>query len=200
MTYNYMKHTGSLDVICGPMFSGKSEELIRRLRRAVIAKQKIIVFKHAFDNRAQSDQVRSHNGSTLDAYPTDSIAEIRDRIHNAQIDLVGIDEIQFYSADIIHLINELIDAGKQVIVAGLDRDFRSIPFGPMPTLLAIADSITKLSAICTSCGSHAYFTQRLVNNQPARFDDPIIQIGAQDAYQARCRSCYVIDKRSNFLV
>jgi len=192
--------SGSLEVICGPMFSGKSEELIRRLRRATIAKQKTAVFKHSLDNnRSSCKSVVSHDGTSLDAFAThlpESIAEIAE---NNIIDVIGIDEVQFFNNDIISIICTLVDAGKRVIVAGLDTDFRGIPFGPLPTLLAIADSVLKLQAICVECGNNAMCTQRLVDGKPARFNDPIILIGAQEAYQARCRGCYQIDKKSYLL-
>ncbi len=189
------EHKGTLEVICGPMFSGKSEELIRLLRRAKIAKQAVAVFKHALDNRTTLEHVVSHNGSKLDAYATDDVKKIVAYIEENNIRVVGIDEVQFFMNDIIPIICMLVDAGKRVIVSGLDLDFRGAPFGPIATLLAIADKITKLQAICTTCGHDAHFTQRLVNGQPARFDDPIVLIGAQEAYQARCRDCYRIDKK-----
>jgi len=185
-------------VICGPMFSGKSEELIRKLRRAAIAKKSVIAFKHALDNRESTKKVRSHNGATFDAHATANIETIRAWTLETTIDVIGIDEVQFYTQDIISLICTLIDAGKEVIVAGLNLDFRSMPFGPIPTLLAIADSVTKLSAICTLCGDDAHFSQRLVDKKPANFDDPIILVGAEESYQARCRNCYTIDKKPNY--
>lgn len=188
------KKVGSLEVICGPMFSGKSEELIRRLRRAKIAKQKVAVFKHALDDRHDIEQITSHNGNTIAAHPIDNPEIIISTIANHNYSVIGIDEIQFFSHEIINVICMLVDNGMRIIVAGLDLDFRGIPFGPMPTLLALADKITKLQSICTSCGQDAHFTQRLVDNQPAKFDDPIIKVGAQEAYDARCRTCYQIDK------
>lgn len=196
-THNKAK-TGILEVICGPMFSGKSEELIRRLRRAQIAKQEVAVFKHALDDRHNTVDIRSHNGHTLTGFATSDIDTILDVALKNSVQVVGIDEIQFFSTDIIQVICKLIDAQKRVIVSGLDLDFRGVPFGPIPTLLAIADSITKLQAICTECGLEAHFTQRLVNNKPANYDDPIIQVGAQEAYQARCRGCYRIDRMPEF--
>ncbi len=188
------KSSGSLEVICGPMFSGKSEELIRRLRRAEIAKQKVAVFKHALDDRRNIDNVTSHNGNSIKAHATDTSSTILNDVANNDYSVVGIDEVQFFNQDIITVICTLINNGARVIVAGLDLDFRGMPFGPIPTLLAIADKITKLQSICTNCGNDAHFTQRLVNNQPAKYDDPIILVGAQEAYDARCRTCYKIDK------
>lgn len=201
MTITKSNKKGSLEVICGPMFSGKSEELIRRLRRAEVAKQKVITFKHIWDDRHDTEKVRSHNGTTLDAYASGSVNFICLLALEPDIAVVGIDEVQFYTAnEIIPAICTLVDAGKKVIVAGLNLDFRSMPFDSIPTLLAIADSVTKLSAICTKCNEDAHFSQRLVNGKPAKFDDPIIQIGAEESYQARCRNCYEIDKQPNYCI
>jgi thymidine kinase len=192
------QHKGSLEVICGPMFSGKSEELIRRLRRANIAKQKIAVFKPELDTRRGVDRVTSHNGSAMEAQPIADLDDIMQHVAQNDIEVIGIDEVQFFPHDIIAVICHLVEAGKRVIAGGLDLDFRGVPFGPIPTLLAIADDITKLRSICTICCKDAHFTQRLVNNAPANFDDPVIQLGAEEAYQARCRSCYIIDKKPMF--
>ena len=185
---------GMLEVICGPMFSGKSEELIRRLRRAKIAKQHVITFKPSIDNRHSIEHVVSHDGTRLSAQAVEDVSSIIDIVKREHITVIGIDEVQFFPREIISVICTLLDHGKRVIVGGLDRDFRGVPFGCMPLLLAIADKITKLHAICCVCSKDAGFTQRLVNNQPARYDDPIILIGAQEAYQARCRGCFSIDK------
>jgi thymidine kinase len=198
MTFANKNKQGSLEVICGPMFSGKSEELIRRLRRAAIAKHTVIAFKHAFDNRQNTEKVLSHNGNTFDAYATADVQSILTYALQPHISVVGIDEVQFYTQEIIAAICTLIDAGKKVIVSGLNLDFRGIPFGPMSILLPIADSVTKLTAICIPCGSDASFSQRLVNGNPAKCDDPIILIGAKESYQARCRDCFLIDKKPNF--
>ena len=186
---------GRLEVICGPMFSGKSEELIRRLRRAQIARQKVLTCKHALDSRHMIECVVSHNGTKLEAEATDTVQQILTMGLEESVNVVGIDEVQFFENSIIEVIVKLVDAGKRVIVAGLDLDFRGVPFGPMGTLLAIADTVTKLQSICTACGNDAHFSQRLVNNEPARFEDPIILPGAQEAYQARCRDCYRINKK-----
>lgn len=195
-----LKSKGSLEVICGPMFSGKSEELIRRLRRASIAKQKIAVFKPALDTRRGVDRVTSHNGSAIAAQPITALQDIMHHVDNEHIEVIGIDEVQFFPHEIINIISTLVESGKRVIAGGLDLDFRGVPFGPIPTLLAIADSITKLRSICTICCKDAHFTQRLVNNLPASFDDPIIMLGAEEAYQARCRNCYSIDKKPDFMI
>lgn len=187
---------GSLEVICGSMFSGKSEELIRRIRRAQLAKLKVIVFKHSLDNnRTSSDHVKSHNGSLVDALPINDFKNIVPFIEDNQIDVIGIDEIQFFSQDIVMVICQLVDMGKRIVVAGLDLDFKGYPFGCVPILMAIADHVTKLKAICIDCGKEAHFTQRLVNGNPAKHDDALILIGAQEQYQARCRDCYKIDVR-----
>lgn len=188
---------GSLEVICGSMFSGKSEELIRRVKRAQIAKQNVIVFKHSLDDRFTHEYIRSHSGNQFEAIPIENPSTILAVIEK-DIDVVGIDEVQFFDTSIINVVCTLIEAGKRVVAAGLDLDFRGVPFGPMPTLLAIADHTTKLKAICVECNNEAHFTQRLVNGRPAHFHDPIILVGAQEAYQARCRKCHVIDKNPVF--
>jgi len=190
----HSREKGVLEVICGPMFSGKSEELMRRLRRAKIAKQHTMTFKPSVDNRHSIEYVVSHDGNKLYAQALDDVTAIPDIVQQDNIDVVGIDEAQFFAQEIIPVICILIEQGKRVIVAGLDLDFRRVPFGSMPILLAIADKITKLNAICCVCGKDANCTQRLVNGRPAKHDDPIIMIGAQEAYQARCRTCYSIDK------
>lgn len=196
--HNTKKIKGTLEVICGSMFSGKSEELIRRLRRATIAQQNVVIFKHTFDNRISNKHVTTHNGNALQAHATDNIEQITYHALQPAVSVIGIDEIQFFSPAIITAIGEFIDAGKKIIVAGLDCDFRGIPFGVIPTLLALADTITKLHAICTVCGNDAHHSQRLVNGQPAAFDEPIVKVGAQESYQARCRNCFYIDKRINY--
>lgn len=182
---------GKLEVICGSMFSGKSEELIRRMRRAEFAQLTTQTFKHSLDNRATTEHVHAHSGDKLPAIPVDSIEQIKALTLEAT-QVIAIDEVQFFSAEIVKIITDFVDAGKRVIVAGLDLDFRATPFGCMPALLALADEVTKLKAVCMCCGHDAQFTQRLVNGNPANFHDPIILIGAQECYQARCRSCYRI--------
>ncbi|OQA33001.1 MAG: Thymidine kinase [Candidatus Dependentiae bacterium ADurb.Bin331] len=182
---------GSLEVICGPMFSGKSEELIRRIKRAQLAKLSVVVFKHRFDNRSTLQHVRSHDGRLSPAHAVDNPQQFFDYVTSTTL-VVAIDEIQFFSNDIVPIVCQLIDSGKRVIVSGLDLDFKNNPFGCMPLLLAIADHVTKLKAICMDCGSEAQCTQRLVNGNPARYDDPLILVGAQEQYQARCRNCHSI--------
>jgi thymidine kinase len=180
------------------MFSGKSEELIRRLRRAKIARQNIIIFKPICDYRTSLIHISSHDGATLEAKPLENMQHIIPFVQQENSSVIGFDEAQFFPKEIMPIICQLVEQEKRVIVAGLDLDFRGMPFGIIPMLMALADKVTKLQAICTQCGTDAHFTQRLVNGIPAKFDDPIILIGAQEAYQARCRGCYVIDKRDIF--
>ncbi len=176
-----------IEVICGPMFAGKTEELMRRVRRASIAGYKVGLFKHSFDTRYSSEHVVSHDGNKLPVQLIHEPAELANLA--ASFDLIGIDEVQFFPLEIIDVIRKLADT-KRVLLAGLDSDFRHEPFGPMPTLLAIAERAVKLSAICACCGSSAHFTQRLVNGNPARYNDPLVAIGGKEAYQPRCRHCY----------
>lgn len=190
-------HKGALEVICGSMFSGKSEELIRRIKRSEFAKQSIITFKHHFDNRNAVEAVVSHNGTKVQAIPIKDPTDILNFI-NTKHEVVGIDEIQFFPLTIVNVVCELINQGKRVIVAGLDLDFRGNPFGCIPILMSVADSVTKLKAICMDCGKDAHYTQRLVNGNAAKFDDPLILIGAEESYQARCRDCHIIDKTIQF--
>ncbi|MFT6765657.1 MAG: thymidine kinase [Alteromonas naphthalenivorans] len=185
---------GQLEVICGSMFSGKSEELIRRIKRAKIAKKNVLVFKPSIDNRTIMTQVASHDGNKFTAIAVDTPLQIPEKI-SPDIDVIGIDEAQFFSHELVNVVLDLVEDGKTVIIAGLNLDYRAVPFGPMPTLITMADTVTKLSAICIPCGDDAYFTQRIVNGHPAKYDDPVIQIGAEECYQARCRTCFVMDKK-----
>lgn len=193
------QQVGKLEIICGPMFSGKSEELIRRIRRAKIAQQQVVVFKPKLDTRRGIRTVTSHNGSYVEAIAIDKLEEIATFIvQDPSIQVIGFDEVQFFPQEIIDHIMKLVNAGKRVIAAGLDLDFRGIPFGPLPTLLAIADQIIKLQSICMICGKDAPFTQRLIDNKPAAYEDKLILLGAQESYQARCRGCYRIDRAPTF--
>lgn len=186
------KHTkGSLEIICGSMFSGKTEELIRRLRRAEIAKQHIQVFKPKLDDRYGVARVTSHNGLHVEAEPVAHASEILALIRPDST-VIGIDEVQFFDWEIAEVCQRLADGGKRVIVAGLDTDFRGEPFGPMPLLMAQAEKVMKLQAICVVCGDEASRTQRLVNGQPAAYNDPLIVVGASETYEARCRACHVV--------
>lgn len=179
-------HTGSVEVVCGSMFSGKTDELIRRLRRATIARQTVQVFKPVIDNRYDVEKVTSHAGSVFDAFPITKAADVFKYL-DPKTTLVGIDEAQFFDDEIVSIVQQLADKGLRVLVAGLDTDFRGEPFGTMPVLMAIAERVDKLQAICMVCGEAACRTQRLVNGKPARYDDPVIIVGAAELYEARCR-------------
>ena len=179
-------HHGLVEVITGSMFCGKTDELIRRLRRATIARQNVQVFKPVIDNRYAVEKVISHAGSDYEAVPIESASEILKRI-SPETTVVGIDEVQFFDAEVVALVQKLADKGVRVIVAGLDTDFRGEPFGCMPNLMAIAERVDKLHAICMVCGEPASRTQRLVNGKPARYDDPVVIVGAAEMYEARCR-------------
>jgi len=185
---------GWIEVICGSMFSGKSEELIRRVRRAEIAKQKVQVFKPSIDARYSSNNVASHSGFYWDAIPVHDADQIRLQI-SPDTGVVAIDEVQFFDWSVADLCSESADRGVRVIVAGLDQDFRGEPFGPMPLLMAQAEVVDKLQAICVVCGSSASRTQRLINGKPAAYSDPIILVGASEVYEARCRRCHQVPGR-----
>lgn len=186
---------GWIEIICGSMFSGKSEELIKRVKRARIAKQNVQVFKPSIDDRYQQYAVCSHNGDSLEA-------EILQLAHDLfpllkqETECVAIDEIQFFDHGIIEVVQALADRGIRVIGAGLDQDFKAEAFGPMPELLAIAESVTKLQAICVKCGSLASRTQRLIDGMPAHRHDPIILVGASESYEPRCRHCHELKEDS----
>jgi thymidine kinase len=179
--------SGSIEVICGSMFSGKTEELIRRLRRAQIARQTIQVFKPAIDVRYTDKAIASHNGLQENAIPVRDSVELQERV-NPEADVIAIDEVQFFDEGIIALCNDLADEGKRIICAGLDMDFRGEPFGPIPQLLSVAERVDKLQAICVICGAAASRTQRLIEGQPAHYDDPVVLVGASEVYEARCRA------------
>jgi thymidine kinase len=176
------------------MFSGKTEELIRRLRRAQIAKQKVQVFKPSIDKRYTVNQVASHSGADFHAIPVDKAADI-EALLEPDVTVVGIDEVQFFDAEIVAVVKNLAQRDIRVIMAGLDLDFRGEPFGSMPELLCEAEQVDKLHAICMVCGEEACRTQRLVNGQPAYYDDPIILVGAAEAYEARCREHHRVPRR-----
>ena len=185
---------GRIEVICGSMFSGKSEELIRRIRRAQIARQRVAVFKPALDDRYDRRQVASHDGARMEAIAVRESAEIPGRLPEGTT-VAAIDEAQFLDDGIATVAQALAGAGVRVIIAGLDMDFRGEPFGSMPRLMALAETVDKLQAICMVCGAPASRTQRLVGGRPAAYTDPIILIGAQEAYEARCRTHHVIPGR-----
>jgi thymidine kinase len=186
---------GWIEVICGVMFSGKSEELIRRVRRAIIAKKKVQVFKSHLDERyAGIYQVSSHDGRTVNAEPIDTTEQIaRSVLPDTQV--VAIDEAQFLDAGIVDLVTTLANRGLRVIVAGTDTDFRGEPFGAMPQLLTVAEVVDKLHAICVVCGNPASRNQRLIGGKPARYDSPTIMVGSTESYEARCRACHSVPRR-----
>ena len=186
-------HKGSVEIVTGSMFCGKTEELIRRIRRAVIAKQQVQVFKPALDNRYAEEKVTSHNGMNFDAYPiTDSIG-IFEQLR-PETTVGAIDDAQFFDSGIVEVVQQLADRDMRVIVAGLDMDFRGEPFGPMPLLMAKAERVYKLHAICMVCGENASRTQRLVDGLPARYDDPVVIVGADELYEARCREHHEVPR------
>ncbi|MCC9022627.1 thymidine kinase [Bacillus nakamurai] len=188
-----MKQSGWLELICGSMFSGKSEELIRRVKRATYAKQEVKVFKPAIDNRYSEEAVVSHNGTSMTSHVISSSAEIWDHISEST-DVIAVDEVQFFDESIIADLSLLADKGYRVIAAGLDMDFRGEPFGVVPNLMAMAELVTKLQAVCSVCGSPASRTQRLIDGQPASYDDPVILVGASESYEARCRHHHKVPK------
>ena len=186
---------GWIEVVCGVMFSGKSEELIRRVRRALIAKKRVQVFKSHLDERYSGlYHVSSHDGRTVQAMPVDSPEQImRELLPDTQV--VAIDEAQFLPIGIVDLATALASRGLRVILAGTDTDFRGEPFGPMPQLLAVAEQVDKLHAICVVCGNPASRNQRLIDGRPARYDSPVIMVGSAESYEARCRSCHSVPRR-----
>jgi thymidine kinase len=184
---------GWIEVICGSMFSGKTEELIRRIKRAQIARQNVQVFKPQIDTRYSASQVASHNGVLHSAIAVPSSADIEPLL-KPDTTVVAIDEAQFFDDGVVELCRRLAKGGVRVIVAGLDTDFRGEPFGPMPRLMAEAEMVDKLQAICVMCGAPASRTQRLIDGQPANYDDPIIMVGAQENYEARCRHCHDVPR------
>lgn len=180
---------GRVEVICGSMFSGKTEELIRRLRRAGIARQKVQVFKPVIDDRYHTEKVTSHNGLAFEAKPIKTAVDILTNL-DPNTTVVAIDEVQFFDTAVVDICENLAQQGLRVICAGLDTDFRGEPFGPIPQLLARAETIDKLHAICVVCGEEASRTQRLINGRPAAYNDPVVLVGAAEVYEARCRHCH----------
>lgn len=176
------RNVGWIEVICGSMFSGKTEELIRLLRRASIARQKVSIFKPKIDKRFSEDHIVSHSELSI---PSQVVKEAKEILENAlESQVVGIDEAQFFDNDLVEICQKLANMGKRVIVAGLDTDYRGVPFDPMPQLMAIAEYVTKTHAICVICGNPANFTQRTIK------DEERVIVGAKDIYEARCRNCY----------
>lgn len=182
---------GWIEVVCGGMFSGKTEELIRRARRAQIARQEVQVFKPALDNRYEVEKLASHDGVSLDAVSVEDARQIL-ALLGPDTQVVIVDEAQFFDRSIVDVCASLADGGKRIIVAGLDTDFRGEPFGPVPLLMAEAEVVDKLQAICVVCGAPATRTQRLIDGRPASFEDPIVMVGASEVYEARCRNCHEV--------
>jgi thymidine kinase len=184
--------SGRVEVICGVMFSGKSEELMRRVRRAILARKSVQVFKSYLDDRYGGIQaVASHDGRRVEAEPIQASVELMEKVrHNTQV--VAVDEVQFLDGGVVDVVNTLADRGVRVIVAGTDMDFRGHPFGPIPQLLAVAEEIDKLQAICVRCGEPATRNQRLIDGRPAPAEGPTIQVGGLESYEARCRGCHEV--------
>ena len=177
-----MRRPGRIEVVCGSMFSGKTEELIRRMKRAVFAHQKVEIFKPSIDTRYSEENVVSHDQNAIRSTPVESSASIL--LLSSDIDVVGIDEAQFLDDGLVDVCNQLANRGVRVIVAGLDMDFKGVPFGPMPALCAIADDVTKVHAICVKCGNLAYVSHRIVSG------DKRVMLGEQSEYEPLCRECY----------
>lgn len=182
---------GSITVITGCMFSGKTEELIRQIRRAMHARKTVQVFKSALDTRCGTEVIRTHDGVSLQATALRTSREVEDAIL-PDVQFVGIEEVQFFDEGIVDLCMELADRDVHVVCAGLDQDFRGMPFGFMPRLMALAEHVIKLHAICKRCGGIASRTQRLIDGRPARWSDPLVLIGASETYEARCRRCHKV--------
>ncbi|GMV07045.1 MAG: thymidine kinase [Gemmatimonadota bacterium] len=191
---------GWVEVVSGVMFSGKSEELLRRVRRAMIAKRRVQVFKSHLDDRYGGVfRISSHDGSELEAHPVSSSVQVAELVRpDAQV--VAIDEAQFLDDGIVRVVNDLADRGMRVIVAGTDMDFRGEPFGPIPQLLAIAERVDKLHAICVVCGDLATRNQRLIDGRPAPAEGPTIQVGGAESYEARCRKCHQVPRTTRHQV
>ena len=177
-----MRRPGRIEVVCGSMFSGKTEELIRRMKRAVFAHQKVEIFRPAIDTRYSDEDVVSHDSNSIRSTPVESSASIL--LLSSDIDVVGIDEAQFLDDGLVDVCNQLANRGVRVIIAGLDMDFKGVPFGPIPALCAIADDVTKVHAICVKCGNLAYLSHRIVSG------DKRVMLGEQTEYEPLCRECY----------
>ena len=191
--YNQYRE-GWLEVICGCMFAGKTEELIRRINVLSFARKNIIVFKPKIDNRYSETEIVSHAGTSVPCIDVSNSKEILNYI-KPDTEVVAIDEVQFFDKDIVDVCEYLADKGLRVMVAGLDKDFRGEPFGVLPELLTRAEFVTKLTAVCAKCGAPATRTQRLVDGNPADFDDPIVLVGAVEHYEPRCRHCHEISNK-----
>lgn len=191
-------HEGWIEVICGCMFAGKTEELIRRINVLSYARKNILVFKPKIDDRYSTTEIASHAGSKVPCIVISEAKEILDHV-NYDTDVVAIDEVQFFDEDVVDICEYLADSGLRVMVAGLDKDFRGEPFGVLPDLLTRAEFVTKLTAVCAKCGAPATRTQRIINGKPASFNDPIVLVGAKEAYEPRCRHCHeIVEKPIKF--
>lgn len=186
---------GWIEVICGCMFAGKTEELIRRIKVLEYAKKKIVVFKPKIDQRYSENEVVSHCGSKVNSVVIEHAKEIYQYVDD-DVDVIAIDEVQFFDHEIIDVCTYYANRGKRVMAAGLDMDFKGEPFGVMPILITIAEFVTKLTAVCTVCGAPATRTQRLINGKPASVNDPIILVGASESYEARCRHCHKVEGKN----
>lgn len=195
--YNQYRE-GWIEVICGCMFAGKTEELIRRINVLSYARKNILVFKPKIDDRYSTTEIASHAGSKVPCIVISEAKEILNHV-NYDTDVVAIDEVQFFDEDVVEICEYLADSGLRVMVAGLDKDFRGEPFGVLPDLLTRAEFVTKLTAVCAKCGAPATRTQRIINGKPASFNDPIVLVGAKEAYEPRCRHCHeIVEKPIKF--
>ena len=195
--YNQYRE-GWIEVICGCMFAGKTEELIRRINVLSYARKNILVFKPKIDDRYSTTEIASHAGSKVPCIVISEAKEILDHV-NYDTDVVAIDEVQFFDEDVVDICEYLADSGLRVMVAGLDKDFRGEPFGVLPDLLTRAEFVTKLTAVCAKCGAPATRPQRIINGKPASFNDPIVLVGAKEAYEPRCRHCHeIVEKPIKF--
>ena len=195
--YNQYRE-GWIEVICGCMFAGKTEELIRRINLLSYARKNILVFKPKIDDRYSTTEIASHAGSKVPCIVISEAKEILNHV-NYDTDVVAIDEVQFFDEDVVDICEYLADSGLRVMVAGLDKDFRGEPFGVLPDLLTRAEFVTKLTAVCAKCGAPATRTQRIINGKPASFNDPIVLVGAKEAYEPRCRHCHeIVEKPIKF--
>ena len=195
--YNQYRE-GWIEVICGCMFAGKTEELIRRINVLSYARKNILVFKPKIDDRYSTTEIASHAGSKVPCIVISEAKEILNHV-NYDTDVVAIDEVQFFDEDVVDICEYLADSGLRVMVAGLDKDFRGEPFGVLPDLLTRAEFVTKLTAVCAKCGAPATRTQRIINGKPASFNDPIVLVGAKEAYEPRCRHCHEIVEKPIFM-
>lgn len=195
--YNQYRE-GWIEVICGCMFAGKTEELIRRINVLSYARKNILVFKPKIDDRYSTTEIASHAGSKVPCIVISEAKEILNHV-NYDTDVIAIDEVQFFDEDVVDICEYLADSGLRVMVAGLDKDFRGEPFGVLPDLLTRAEFVTKLTAVCAKCGAPATRTQRIINGKPASFNDPIVLVGAKEAYEPRCRHCHeIVEKPIKF--